>query len=101
MDLFAYLLLPTTAPANAAERHEEAEAMTEHFLHLQRLRQGRVLQLAGVGGQADFGLVVFEAESIASAEVTMSNDPLVAGGLMTGICVPFQVVLRGEGAAAL
>ncbi len=96
MDLYAYLLLPTGPAATEAARKAEADAMTAHFRHLRDLREGRTLQVAGVGGQADFGLIVFKSESLASARVTMYNDPLVSEGLMTGMCVPFQFVMRGE-----
>ncbi len=96
MDLYAYLLLPTGIPNTPAARQAETDAMTAHFQHLQNLRDGRVLNLAAVGGQADFGLVVFRAESLARAQATMYDDPLITEGLMTGMCVPFQFVLRGE-----
>ena len=29
----------------------------------------------------------------------MYSDPLITEGLMTGMCVPFQFVLRGEAVA--
>ena len=96
MDLYAYLLLPTGIPNTPAAKQAEADAMKAHFLHLQGLRDGRVLDMAAVGGQADFGMVVFTAESLDSARSTMYADPLITEGLMTGMCVPFQYVLRGQ-----
>ncbi|MBC7447647.1 MAG: hypothetical protein H7330_06260 [Hymenobacteraceae bacterium] len=96
MDLYAYLLLPTGIPNTPAARQAETDAMTAHFQHLQGLRDGCVLNLPAVGGQADFGLVVFKTESLDRARDTMYNDPLITEGLMTGMCVPFQFVLRGE-----
>ena len=101
MDLYAYLLLPTGVAATEVARKAEAEAMTAHFRHLGDLREGRTLQIAGVGGQADFGLIVFKSESLATARVTMYNDPLVSEKLMTGMCVPFQFVMRGDLVAEL
>jgi len=98
MDLFAYLLLPTSAPSTPEARQEEAEAMAAHFRHLQNLREGRILKLAGIGGEADFGLVVFRSESLSIAQTIMASDPLVAGRFMSGICVPFQIVLPSEAA---
>ena len=100
MTLYAYLLLPVGIPNTPAARQAEADAMAAHFLHLQSLRDGRVLDMAAVGGQADFGLVVFAADSLARAQDTMYADPLIQEGLMTGMCVPFQFVLRGVPAAA-
>jgi len=72
----------------------EAEILAAHFRHLQQLQIGKSLQMAGVGGQAHFGLVLFEAEDTELAEATMQADPLVSSGCMTGQCVPFQVVLQ-------
>lgn len=99
MDLYAYLLLPAGIPNTPAARQAETDAMTDHFRHLQSLRDGRKLDVAAVGGQADFGLVVFAADSLATARNTMYADPLITEGLMTGMCVPFQYVLRGEAVA--
>ncbi len=96
MELYSYLLLPTGIPHTPALRQAEADVMVAHFLHLQNLRDGRLLNMAAVGGKADFGLVVFASDSLETARRTMYADPLISEGMMTGICVPFQFVLKGE-----
>ena len=71
----------------------EADLMAAHFRHLQTLEMGQSLRLAGIGGEASFGLLLFEALSQEDATLTMETDPLVGSGFMNGECVPFQVVL--------
>ncbi|WP_324675861.1 YciI family protein [Hymenobacter sp. GOD-10R] len=98
MSLYAYLLLPVGGTLSCPEAAQaEADILAAHFRHLQRLQVGQLLKLAGVGGQANFGLVLFEAESSAMAEAVMNADPLVSSGCMTAQCVPFQVVLQTAG----
>jgi len=95
MPLYAYLLQPTGGTSKCPDVGQaEADILAAHFRHLQDLRVAKSLQFAGVGGQAHFGLVLFEAENSLVAEATMSADPLVSSGCMTGQCVPFQVVLQ-------
>lgn len=95
MSLFAYLLQPAGGTLSCPEAAQaEADILAAHFRHLQRLQVGQLLKLAGVGGQAAFGLVLFEAESTAMAEAVMNADPLVSSGCMTAQCVPFQIVLQ-------
>lgn len=95
MPLYAYLLQPIGGTVKCPEAGQaEAEILAAHFRHLQQLQVGKRLQMAGVGGQAHFGLVLFEAENTVVAEAVMNEDPLVSSGCMTAQCVPFQVVLQ-------
>lgn len=96
MQLYAYLLLPVAGISNCPETgRAEADIIAAHFRHLQDLQTVKSLRMAGVGGHAQFGLVLFEAESLLMAEATMNADPLVSSGWMRAECVPFQVVLQG------
>lgn len=94
MALYAYLLRPTGGAATTSDaRQAESDLMAAHFRHLQTLEMGQVLRLAGIGGEASFGLVLFEADSAKDAADVMDGDPLVSSGFMGGECVSFQVVL--------
>jgi uncharacterized protein len=56
--------------------------MGQHFGYLQGLQATGVLRFVGRATNGDFGLVVFEADDMAAAEVIARADPAVAAGMV-------------------
>jgi len=78
---------------------DEAGALEGHFAYLQDLTDRGVVLLAGRTLNTDpsnFGIVIFRAESAAAAQEIMTNDPAVAGGVMTAELFPYRVALLGK-----
>ncbi|HLO01924.1 MAG TPA: YciI family protein [Symbiobacteriaceae bacterium] len=75
---------------------EEESIMGEHFTYLKELLAKGQLLMAGPCEDAAFGIVVFEAESLDSAEAIMHSDPAVAKGVMSAELHPFRVSLKKE-----
>lgn len=97
MPQFIYRLQPTRpSMLSAGPTAVEAEAVAEHFAHLQALTQRGSVLLAGRTLTTDddtFGIVVFEADSEAAARALMGRDPAVARGVMSAELWPFRVAL--------
>ena len=70
--------------------------------HLERLAQaawaGKVILAGRTNESLDltFGLVIFEADSEASAREFMQSDPAVQAGLMTATLHPYAVALQRQ-----
>ena len=78
---------------------EEAQQLSGHVAHLERLQRQGQLILAGRTREAPekvFGLVIFRAESDAAAQAVMEADPAVRGGIMAAELHPYRVAVRGH-----
>ena len=70
-----------------------------HFAHLQSLLEEGKLILAGKTeglNEKTFGIVIFEAEDLESAQELMRLDPAVHAGVMTAELFPYTVALMRE-----
>lgn len=76
---------------------KETKVLEEHSARLERQSKRGTVKYVGrtdlpISNDANFGLVVFEAESDTMAELFAQADPAVMGGLMTVKCLPFKHV---------
>ncbi len=75
--------------------------VADHFNHLkQNCEKGKVL-LAGrsdlsICDADNFGICIFEAESLTEARKFMDSDPAVANGVMTARLFPFSLAMLGK-----
>jgi uncharacterized protein YciI len=81
--------------ANWGEKEEKT--LQEHSDRLERQSKRGTVKYVGrtdlpISNDANFGLVVFEAESDTMAELFAQADPAVMGGMMTVKCLPFKKV---------
>ena len=96
MPQFIYRLLPTRLEMLTVGPEREAEVVRQHFEHLQGLTAAGVVLVAGRTQTADertYGIVVFVAQSEASARQLMAEDPAVKHGVMRAELSPFRVAL--------
>ena len=76
---------------------KENKILEDHEARLERQFKRGTVKYVGktdlpISNDANFGLVVFEAESDTMAELFAQADPAVMGGLMTVKCLPFKKV---------
>ena len=100
MPQFLYQIRPTR-PAMLVDGPTQAEAaiVSEHFGYLQTLLARGTLILAGRTLNTDptsFGIVIFRAESEASARAIMEGDPAVRQGVMAAELFPYRVALSAQ-----
>lgn len=81
--------------ANWGEK--ENKTLEEHSARLERQSKRGTVKYVGrtdlpISNEANFGLVVFEAESDTMAELFAQADPAVMAGMMTVKCFPFKHV---------
>lgn len=81
--------------ANWGEKEEKT--LQEHSDRLERQSKRGTVKYVGrtdlpISNDANFGLVVFEAESDTMAELFAQADPAVMAGMMTVKCLPFKHV---------
>ncbi len=79
---------------------EEDRIVAEHFEYLQRLTEEGVVLLAGRTLNTDpssFGIVIFEAETEATAREIVRNDPAVQASVFRAELFPYRVALAGPG----
>ncbi len=95
---FLYRLQPTRpAMLTDGPTPEEAQLVADHFAYLQRLLAQGTLVLAGRTLNVDpssFGLVIFQAPSLAEAQAIMLADPAVAGRVMHAELYPYRIALH-------
>lgn len=95
---FVYVLkLTPRLHDDAAWTDADKKTVGAHFAHLQAATKERKVILAGrtmEPGDKTFGLVIFEAASLAEATEFMKSDPAVAAGVMTATVHPYAVVLQ-------
>jgi uncharacterized protein YciI len=77
---------------------EEEEVWSEHFQRLKRLLAEGLLVMAGPTlGSNNTGIVVFEADDEAAAQVILEGDPVFVSGLARTELREFRVsLLRGR-----
>ncbi len=94
---YLYKLRPVDRLLTADSWTDEDNAIVEeHFKRLVELEAAGVLILAGRTlneGDSQFGIVIFAAESEASARQIMESDPAVVKGIMTAELFPYRVAL--------
>lgn len=95
---FVYVLkLTPRLHDDAAWTEADKKTVGAHFAHLKAATEARKVILAGrtmESGDKTFGLVIFEAASVADATAFMHSDPAVAAGVMTATVHPYAVVLQ-------
>ena len=74
---------------------KENKILEDHTARLERQSERGTVKYVGrtdlpISNDANFGLVVFEAESDTMAELFAQADPTVMGGMMTVKCLPFK-----------
>ena len=95
-----YIYILNLVPAFRDESkwtEKEHKALEEHAARLKRQTERGTVKYVGKtalpqSDEANFGLVVFEAESDTMAELFAQADPAVMAGLMTVKCLPFKKV---------
>jgi len=78
---------------------EEATIVAQHFAYLQDLTARGVVLLAGRTLNTDesaFGIVIFRADSVVSAQNIMTNDPAVKQGIMHAELYPYKIALLAK-----
>ncbi|HEU4965793.1 MAG TPA: YciI family protein [Bacilli bacterium] len=90
---FVYKLNPSRPTFIQDMTAEEEAVMGRHFHYLQGLLKEQRLIMAGPCLDAEFGLVVFVAESEEEAREVMNNDPAIKEGVMIADLHPFRVSL--------
>jgi uncharacterized protein YciI len=97
MPQFIYRIQPTRLRMLAdGPTERESEVIGQHFGYLEELTAAGVVLMAGRTLTADeraFGIVVFVAESEASAQELVANDPAVKHGVMRAELFPYRVAL--------
>jgi len=99
---FIYVLKPIPRLQKEANWTDSDNAVVDrHFVHLQSLLSQGVLILAGKTEGLDektFGIVIVQADDLASAQKLVILDPAVTEGVMTAELFPYTVALmRAEG----
>ncbi|MCF7800656.1 MAG: YciI family protein [Candidatus Marinimicrobia bacterium] len=86
--------LKLTDPSKAETLTEDEKCIvSDHFEYLKNLLDKELLILAGRTEGAEFGIVIFEAESGSRAREIMENDPVIKNGLMIGEIYPYRLAL--------
>ena len=97
---FLYRIVPTRLEMLVSGPTErEMQVMATHFAHLQKLAADGVVLMAGrtlVAGPDTFGIVVFQARSLAEADAVMRSDPAIAQGLMHCELFPYRVAVWSD-----
>ena len=70
---------------------EQRATFQAHLAYLTQAARDGLVIFNGTCTNFAFGVVVFEAKSIETAQLFMENDPAIAAGLMMGELHPFQV----------
>jgi uncharacterized protein YciI len=94
---FLYRLVPTRPEMLVSGPDErEMQAIDAHFAHLQKLAADGTVLMAGRTmdtGLATFGIVVFQAASLADADALMRGDPACREGVMQCELFPYRVAV--------
>jgi uncharacterized protein len=97
---FLYRIVPTRPEMLVSGPDErEMQAIAAHFAHLQKLAAEGTVLMAGRTvdtGLATFGIVVFQAASLADAEGVMRSDPAIARGVMHCELFPYRVAVWSD-----
>ena len=97
---FLYRIVPTRPQMLVSGPTEtESQAVAAHFAHLQKLEGEGVVLMAGRTvdtGPDTWGIVIFQAASMAEAQAVMQADPAIARGVMTGELFPYRVAVWSD-----
>lgn len=97
MPEFIYILRPTrTDMHKTGPTAAEKEVVGEHFQHLKLLCDMGTVVLAGRTTTEDervFGICLFNAKDLKTAQEIMSGDPAIEKGLMTAELYPFRLAM--------
>jgi len=103
MQQYLYRIQPTRlGMLTDGPTERESEILDEHLEYLQRLTAEGTVLMAGRTLNADertFGIVVFVAESEATAAAIVRNDPAVKHGVMRAELFPYRIALWSSSAA--
>lgn len=72
---------------------EQRATFQAHLAYLTQAARDGLVIFNGTCTDFAFGVVVFEASSVETAQSFMNNDPAIAAGLMDGELHPFQVTV--------
>lgn len=97
---FLYLVRPTRLEMlTVGTTPDEERIIGEHFSYLQVLMGKGVVILAGRTSNDDettFGIIIFNAESEAEAQMIVDNDPAVMNDVMSAELFPYRIALICE-----
>jgi uncharacterized protein YciI len=96
MPAYLYLIHPFRDDFFEQPTPEEACVMEEHFQYLKLAQEAGNLVLAGPCLDNTFGIIVFYAESDASAQTFMFNDPSVKKNVMMAELHPLEITFPGK-----
>lgn len=72
---------------------EEQELVSRHFAYLKSKLFSGELVMAGGTEAAEFGLGIFNADSLGAAQHFVWSDPAVQGGVFAAEVYPFRIAL--------
>jgi uncharacterized protein YciI len=93
MPYFSYLIKPYREDFVGSATDEEAAIVGKHFEYLQSLLEQKVLVMAGRTDMGEFGIGIFECESIEKMREISANDPAVKNGVFIAEVYPFHIAL--------
>lgn len=98
MPEWIYVIRPAREGFKTEPTEEDMAIMSDHFDYLKALHADGAVTLAGPALDAEFGIIIYEAEDEDAAIEIMEGDPSVASGVMNATLHPFRVtLLRGIG----
>ena len=94
---FLYTITPTRIEMlTDGGTAEEAEIISQHFAHLQKLNAEGTVFMAGrtlTTGPETLGIVIVYADDEDAAKALVAADPAVAQGVMQAKLYPFRIAL--------
>jgi uncharacterized protein YciI len=96
MPAYLYIIHPFRDGFFEQPTPEETGVMEEHFQYLKQANESGALLLAGPCLDNTFGIIVFSAESDASAQTFMFNDPSVKKNVMMAEIHPLEITFPGK-----
>ncbi len=93
MPHFIYVVKPPRDNFPETVTPEEAQIVGEHFNYLKDLLEKKVVFFVGRTSGGDFGICVYECESIEIAKEIAANDPAVKKGVFSAETYPFNLAL--------
>jgi len=78
---------------------EDERLVTDHFVRLKHDHELGTVRFAGRTEATDahgFGIVLFDAATLADALAYALADPAVMGGVMTMSCQPFRIAIGAK-----
>ena len=97
---FLYRIVPTRQEMLVSGPTErEMQVIDAHFAHLQKLAADGVVLMAGRTldtGPATWGIVVFQAATLAEAQAVMHADPAIARGVMRSELSAYRLAIWSD-----